>query len=76
MAMTKHSYAHAQQDVNELISSHSELVRKIAWQIHGRARHITEIEDLVQIGLQVLFWLHRNTPRRMVPILPLMPASG
>ena len=50
MAMTKHSYAHAQQDVNELISSHSELVRKIAWQIHGRARHITEIEDLVQIG--------------------------
>ncbi|NBR40844.1 MAG: sigma-70 family RNA polymerase sigma factor, partial [Alphaproteobacteria bacterium] len=48
--MTKHSYAHAQQDVNELISSHSELVRKIAWQIHGRARHITEIEDLVQIG--------------------------
>jgi len=50
MAMTKHSYADAQQDVNELISTHSELVRKIAWQIHGRARHITEIEDLVQIG--------------------------
>ncbi len=50
MAMTKHSYANPQIDVNELISSHAELVRKIAWQIHGRARHITEIEDLVQIG--------------------------
>ena len=50
MAMTKHSYANPQIDVNELVSSHAELVRKIAWQIHGRARHITEIEDLVQIG--------------------------
>ena len=30
--------------------AHTELVRKIAWQIHGRARHITEIEDLMQIG--------------------------
>ena len=47
----KHSYAtHTNNDVDELISSHAELVRKIAWQIHGRARHITEIEDLVQIG--------------------------
>ena len=46
----KHSYAEKQPDVDELISTHSELVRKIAWQIHGRARHITEIEDLVQIG--------------------------
>ena len=46
----KHSYAEKQPDVDELISSHSELVRKIAWQIHGRARHITEIDDLVQIG--------------------------
>ena len=44
----KHSYADQQPDVEELIASHSELVRKIAWQIHGRARHITEIEDIMQ----------------------------
>ena len=42
----KHSYAEKQPDVDELISTHSELVRKIAWQIHGR----TCISDLVQIG--------------------------
>ena len=44
----KHSYAEQQPDVDELITSNSELVRKIAWQIHGRARHITEIEDIIQ----------------------------
>jgi RNA polymerase sigma factor for flagellar operon FliA len=47
----KHSYAKQQSaDIEGLISAHTELVRKIAWQIHGRARYITEIEDLVQIG--------------------------
>ena len=47
----KHSYAKQQTvDIESLISSHTELVRKIAWQIHGRARYVTEIEDLVQIG--------------------------
>ena len=47
----KHSYARQQTvDIEGLISSHTELVRKIAWQIHGRARYVTEIEDLVQIG--------------------------
>ncbi len=47
----KHSYAIQQTvDIESLISSHTELVRKIAWQIHGRARYVTEIEDLVQIG--------------------------
>jgi len=52
----KHSYAKQQSaDIEGLISSHTELVRKIAWQIHGRARYITEIEDLVQIGYSCLF---------------------
>ena len=46
----KPSYVDPQPDIETLISSHTELVRKIAWQIHGRARHITEIEDLIQIG--------------------------
>lgn len=56
----KHSYAEYQPDVDELIASHSELVRKIAWQIHGRARHITEIEDIMQIGYTGLIVAAQN----------------
>ena len=56
----KHSYAEKPTDVDELIASHSELVRKIAWQIHGRARHITEIEDMMQIGYTGLIIAAQN----------------
>ena len=56
----KHSYAEQQPDVDELIASHSELVRKISWQIHGRARHITEIEDIMQIGYTGLIVAAQN----------------
>ena len=56
----KHSYAEQQPDVEELIASHSELARKIAWQIHGRARHITEIEDIMQIGYTGLIVAAQN----------------
>jgi hypothetical protein len=31
-----------------------QLVRKIAWQIHGRVRDVFEIDDLVQIGMVAL----------------------
>ena len=43
-------YANHKTDVDELIRTHSDLVRKIAWQVHGRTRHTTEIEDVIQIG--------------------------
>jgi RNA polymerase sigma factor for flagellar operon FliA len=43
-------YANQKADVDELIKSHSNLVRKIAWQVHGRTRHTTEIEDVMQVG--------------------------
>ncbi len=56
----KHSYAEQQPDVDELITTNSELVRKIAWQIHGRARHITEIEDIIQIGYTGLIMAAQN----------------
>ena len=35
MAARDH-YANQKIDVDELIKTHSDLVRKIAWQIHGR----------------------------------------
>ena len=49
MAALDH-YANQKIDVDELIKTHSGLVRKIAWQIHGRTRHTTEIEDVMQVG--------------------------
>ncbi len=49
IAMQDH-YANQKADVNELIKTHSNLVRKIAWQVHGRTRHTTEIEDVMQVG--------------------------
>ena len=49
MAARDH-YASQKIDVDELIKTHSDLVRKIAWQIHGRTRHTTEIEDVMQVG--------------------------
>ena len=56
----KHSYAEQQPDVDDLIATNAELVRKIAWQIHGRARHITEIEDIIQIGYTGLIVAAQN----------------
>ena len=46
----KHSYAEKQVDVDYLIEQNLELVSIIAWQIHGRARNITDIQDIIQIG--------------------------
>ena len=72
----KHSYAEQQPDVEELIASHSELVRKIAWQIHGRARHITEIEDIMQIGYTGLIVAAQNYTLWTGPVLHHTPASA
>ena len=37
-------------DVESLISGHMDLVRKIAWHMHGRVSSAIEIDDLIQIG--------------------------
>ena len=37
-------------DVEGLISGHMDLVRKIAWHMHGRVGSAIEIDDLIQIG--------------------------
>ena len=47
-------YADQKIDIEEVISSHSNLVKKIAWHIYGRASHAIEIEDLIQIGYAAL----------------------
>ena len=46
----KSGYAEQKPDVEGLISDHMELVRQIAWHIHGRVHTSAEIEDQVMIG--------------------------
>jgi RNA polymerase sigma factor for flagellar operon FliA len=40
-----------QREIEKRVRSHMQLVRKLAWQIHGRVRDVFEIDDLVQIGM-------------------------
>ena len=43
-------YPEQNPDVEVLISDHMDLVKKIAWHMHGRVGSAIEIEDLIQIG--------------------------
>ena len=43
-------YPEQNPDVEGLISGHMDLVRKIAWHMHGRVGSAIEIDDLIQIG--------------------------
>jgi RNA polymerase sigma factor for flagellar operon FliA len=47
-------YADQKIDLDEVIKSNTNLVKKIAWHIYGRASHAIEIEDLIQIGFAAL----------------------
>ena len=38
----------------DLVRSHMQLVRKIAWHVHGRVSSAVDIEDLIQIGMIAL----------------------
>ncbi len=38
----------------DLVRSHMQLVRKIAWHVHGRVSTAIDIEDLIQIGMIAL----------------------
>ena len=48
--MTRTQYPEQMPDIEELITSHLSLVKKIAWHTFGRVNSAIEIEDLVQIG--------------------------
>ena len=56
----RNQYLEQKPDVEELITSHMELVRQIAWHMHGRVHASTEIEDLVQIGYYGLVLAAQN----------------
>ena len=44
------SYPEQKPNVEDLVSSNLELVKKIAWHIYGRVHASVEIEDLIQTG--------------------------
>ena len=55
--MTLISYSRteiAESEVTQRVRLHMPLARKIAWQIHGRVRHLLDIDDLIQIGMTAL----------------------
>ena len=56
----RNQYLDQKPDVEELITSHMELVRQIAWHLHGRVHTSTEIDDLVQIGYYGLILAAQN----------------
>ena len=40
--------------IEKLVKNNLDLVKKIAWQIHGRVHNVIEIEDLIQQGMEGL----------------------
>jgi RNA polymerase sigma factor FliA len=42
------------QSADDLVRQHKALVRRIAWQVHGRIARDTQLDDLVQIGFMAL----------------------
>ena len=51
-----HTYGRkpAKQRSEDLVRGHMQLVRKIAWHVHGRVSSAIDIEDLIQIGMIAL----------------------
>ena len=57
-------YPEQKVDIEQLINNHLDLVKKIAWHMHGRVHLSIEIEDLIQIGYYGLVLAAQNyTPK-------------
>lgn len=62
---TRNARSHGYQDSPEvLIAEYSPLVRKIAWQVHGRASRTHDLDDLIQTGLIALIEASRQYEER------------
>ena len=44
----------SETSINDLIQDNLDLVKRIAWQLHGRVQNIVEVEDLIQQGMEGL----------------------
>ena len=58
--MMRNQYLEQRPDVEELITSHMELVRQISWHMRGSVHSSIEIEDLIQIGYYGLVTAAQN----------------
>ncbi|WP_435256733.1 sigma-70 family RNA polymerase sigma factor [Thioclava sp. FR2] len=50
MTLIAKEYTEQTPSPDELVATHMNLVRKVAWQMHGRVGRMIEIEDLLQVG--------------------------
>ena len=50
MTILAKGYAEQIVSPDRLVASHMNLVRKIAWHMHGRVGRMVEIDDLLQVG--------------------------
>ncbi len=52
--MTSYYSSESENKIGKLIENNLDLVKKIAWQIHGKVNAVIDIEDLVQQGMEGL----------------------
>jgi RNA polymerase sigma factor FliA len=57
-------------DAANLITSHSPLVRRIAWHVHSRMSTAIEVEDLIQFGMIALIEAARTFEDRGIAFAP------
>ena len=61
---TKYYLDKSQTSINDLIQDNLDLVKKIAWQLHGRVQNIVEVEDLIQQGMEgLVFAAQKYSPK-------------
>jgi len=56
--------AYAVETPERLVATHVDLVRRIAWRVHARARRAIDIDDLVQTGMVALVEASRGFVQR------------
>lgn len=59
-----------QNQADQLIVQHSQLVRRIAWHVHSRMSNAVELEELMQIGMMALVEAGRQFEDRGIPFVP------
>ncbi len=60
----------SQLDAEALITTHSQLVRRIAWHVHSRMSTAIEVADLIQIGMIALVNAARTFEDRGISFVP------
>ena len=52
--MSSYYSSESENKIQKLIENNLDLVKKIAWQIHGKVNSVIEVEDLIQQGMEGL----------------------